>query len=581
MAQKLSQKEFEKRLADVSAAYEGQGIAPPPELNLTQTRQAWEEDQPVMSPAGDFDPGPLALEQPTEPGYMPGETVMSPEDIEAAKIARAEPSTQDPGILQRIFGIEPQEDEEKYFNPATLEGGTAPLEMNLSGEYPETTPLPGEDAGAGRLVTDSQSSEEQRRAAAQRAGGADAPAPGGPGYASIFGKSPYADELKTKYNVLDDRLREIGGMPDEISPLLDEQEKGYLELKKRRQLNEMRLNAAQKLLDRPYESFWARRSTGQKIASAIALALGTIGGGLSLTGKNSAAEIIIDAANEDARLQRADRRERYQGQKDRFESFRRMIGDDQAALDFRIASNIKKARLKIDQAKARAVTAEQRMKLVSTQHSLWLKEKELMAKAVKALDKLNPSQRYYTKDKYGMEVKKPEWKTWDQGGTKAFATSPTGKELKSGEATKFNLARQGARNVVRIKMLLEKGVSPNIIGSWPSEYNHALKLASEAYGRIYSGAAIGKEEGEKFEGFFPGWMSEMLDEGKDVGDFKSHVMNKLLSSDRNVRDTFINEMWNTFNSYGTDLTGAGFDESVLRKSIDGKKTTSGGYTRHD
>ncbi len=544
---------------------------PEPGASLTgpqsQTREAFEADAPVQSFGTDYDQELIAaMEANAEPGFVPGETVMSPEEIDAAKASQAAKSAGDAWGVDLSGLYSPKEGEsvkDFLLGPQTgTETGLGGL--NLSQEFPADPEIPiDENIPEGYLETDS--------------GSAATPAiPPPPGMTS-----PYLEKLNEGISLLDSQLGKIAGAPDEISPLLTQQETKHEEIAKKQAENEGLLAAAAKKLEQPYKSYWARSSTGGKIANAIALALGTIGGGLTRTGKNQAAEIIINASREDARQQRSDRRQAYGAAKDRFQSVRRMLGDDRAAVDFRTGQNIKKARLKIEAMKTKALSTQQRVNLVKTQHDLYMKEKEYSLKVLTALNKkADPAAHLYVVDpKTKLQTKKRSERTVAQGGTKAYATKPNGKELSDAGSRVYTQLQRGVTDIVIMNNILATGVKPSWFKSMPDEYNDAVRRAVEVYGRLFSGAAIGQKEEANFRKLYPDATSE---------EFYAWFVDKTTEEIKNGDRGRLKEMFSFFNEYAQNLTGAGFDVSAIQAMLKKRKgsnilagETNTGYERYD
>ncbi len=364
-----------------------------------------------------------------------------------------------------------------------------------------------------------------------------------------FFATPYADKAKKQLELLDTTLTQIG-IDDEIDPITDADKLNRIRIATHRRDNLRKLDAATLEYEAPYQSYWARASTGTKIASAIALALGTIGGGLTRTGRNVAAEMIIKFAGQDARQQRADRTQKHKASMDRFTRVRAILGDDEAAINFRTSENLKKANFRLQAAIGKARTQGQRASIMNTMATIELKQKQLRTAALKAMKK-NKTTGDVTYNKVGgMYQKEPRYRSRSQGGESYHPTDPNGKPLSTESLKRFTQAEAGWRATRKINEMIKSG-------SWGIKkgigaYKLQAAAAVEMFGRMQSGGAITSDEIDTFNSFTPGWASSMW--SKAVGE---RWKNELLGGGK-AADDRIKFLLDYFQANGTGLTSAPF-----------------------
>ncbi len=515
------------------------------------------EPGPVQSFGTDYDAELIAAMEANapEPDFAPGETVMGQEEIDAAKAYQAGQETGDsPGFS---FGG-PVSDEDSL----ALQENLAPTFTGL-GPDPGFTPdldheYPPEELTSDGIPTDPQAqsqilttdlSQEQQAANAQKAAEAENLA---------TGMIPYQEQLAA--------LRgELEALDVPADPLLESSKEHLTEIAKRKSENVTRLETALSDYKKPFESYWQSASTGQKIMGAIALALGTIGGGLTGTGRNLAAEMIVKQVRDDARLKRTDRQGRYNASKENFEKMRRTIGDDEAAEQARIAAGLQKAQQQVGIYKLKVADIGTRAKLTDLEARLGLKAREYSQKALKEMNKNNPF-RLFGVDAQGNRRKDARYLTKAQGGGQGgipaapFATDTQGVQLGGENLKRYVQSENGWKAVLDMQAALRRGESAfdptSLAGElFPTAYTDAAKRAVEYYGRIVSGAAIGSQEQGQFAAQLPGyreqlyqdWMAENGDDivaglTKSGGDFGQRLHN----------------FGNFFQGISENLTGARF-----------------------
>jgi hypothetical protein len=79
------------------------------------------------------------------------------------------------------------------------------------------------------------------------------------------------------------------------------------------------------LAKQPFESYWSKKSTGEKILAAISMMLGGISGGMLGTGRNPASDIIMNAINTDVENQRLSRQDKFKAMDAKLEAVQQKI----------------------------------------------------------------------------------------------------------------------------------------------------------------------------------------------------------------------------------------------------------------
>jgi hypothetical protein len=79
------------------------------------------------------------------------------------------------------------------------------------------------------------------------------------------------------------------------------------------------------LARQPFESFWSKKSTGEKILAGISMMLGGISGGMLGTGRNPASDIIMNAINTDLENQKLSRQDKFKAMDAKLEAVQQKI----------------------------------------------------------------------------------------------------------------------------------------------------------------------------------------------------------------------------------------------------------------